>query len=316
MRPTPMRVMRRALPPALLCLAALAGSSAVADGAWRGLVVAPEDRGCPAYDSRDFAYDASGRGANENWLERYLAARLGAPGRESFRTPYTGALMVAAMERPCSGRRAGSGCAPGRPSGSASAVPYWYGPDRRAAEIEHLIARKEAHDSGLCRAPDYLKRVFANDPLNLTLATGATNRSKGARDAAEWAPSRNRCWWAVTSVLVRRKYELTIDAAERDALEAVLGGADCAGSPWVAVLDAPAPDVRLPILAMAADAAPAPAGRVAFAAASDALALYDDNGNGRITCAEARAHGIAPVRRAHPAYAHMDDRDGDGIVCE
>ena len=27
----------------------------------------------------------------------------------------------------------------------------------------------------------------------------------------------------------------------------------------------------------------------------DALAQWDDNGNGRITCAEARAHGIAPV---------------------
>ena len=48
----------------------------------------------------------------------------------------------------------------------------------------------------------------------------------------------------------------------------------------------------------------------------DALAIYDDNGNGRISCAEARNHGIAPVRRGHPAYPYMDDRDGDGIVCE
>ncbi len=48
----------------------------------------------------------------------------------------------------------------------------------------------------------------------------------------------------------------------------------------------------------------------------DPLALYDDNGNGRITCAEAGAHGIAPVRRNHPAYPHMTDGDGDGVVCE
>ncbi|MDE2857460.1 MAG: excalibur calcium-binding domain-containing protein [Chloroflexota bacterium] len=48
----------------------------------------------------------------------------------------------------------------------------------------------------------------------------------------------------------------------------------------------------------------------------NALALYDDNGNGRITCAEARGHGIAPVRRGHPAYQYMNDRDNDGIVCE
>ena len=47
-----------------------------------------------------------------------------------------------------------------------------------------------------------------------------------------------------------------------------------------------------------------------------ALALYDDNGNGRISCAEARAHGIAPVERGHPAYEYMRDGDGDGVVCE
>ncbi|WP_423927266.1 excalibur calcium-binding domain-containing protein [Candidatus Palauibacter sp.] len=46
------------------------------------------------------------------------------------------------------------------------------------------------------------------------------------------------------------------------------------------------------------------------------LALYDDNGNGRISCAEARAHGIAPVERGHPAYEYMRDGDGDGVVCE
>lgn len=49
---------------------------------------------------------------------------------------------------------------------------------------------------------------------------------------------------------------------------------------------------------------------------SDPLALYDDNGNGRITCAEARAHGIAPVPSDHAAYGYMNDRDGDGVVCD
>ncbi len=49
---------------------------------------------------------------------------------------------------------------------------------------------------------------------------------------------------------------------------------------------------------------------------SAALQRYDDNGNGRITCAEARRHGIAPVPRGHPAYPYMRDADGDGVVCE
>ena len=44
------------------------------------------------------------------------------------------------------------------------------------------------------------------------------------------------------------------------------------------------------------------------------LARYDDNGNGTITCKEARRHGIAPVPRSHPAYRYMRDGDGDGVV--
>ena len=43
---------------------------------------------------------------------------------------------------------------------------------------------------------------------------------------------------------------------------------------------------------------------------------WDDDGNGRVSCAEARRHGIAPVRRGHPAYPFMNDADGDGVVCE
>ena len=49
---------------------------------------------------------------------------------------------------------------------------------------------------------------------------------------------------------------------------------------------------------------------------ASALDRYDDNGNGRISCAEASEHGITPVYRGDPAYEYMDDRDDDGVVCE
>ena len=48
----------------------------------------------------------------------------------------------------------------------------------------------------------------------------------------------------------------------------------------------------------------------------DVLGRYDDDHDGKITCAEARRHGIAPVHRSHPAYPFMRDGDGDGVVCE
>ena len=59
-----------------------------------------------------------------------------------------------------------------------------------------------------------------------------------------------------------------------------------------------------------------PAAGAAAAGSPEAIAEWDDNGNGRISCAEARAHGIAPVTRDHPAYPFMRDGDGDGVVCE
>lgn len=63
-------------------------------------------------------------------------------------------------------------------------------------------------------------------------------------------------------------------------------------------------------------ASAARSGRLAASDLPAALARWDDNGNGRITCAEARRHGIAPVPRGHPAYRYMRDGDGDGVVCE
>ena len=47
---------------------------------------------------------------------------------------------------------------------------------------------------------------------------------KGAKDAAEWQPEANQCWFAQTVVAVRRAYRLTIDRREADALDGILVG--------------------------------------------------------------------------------------------
>lgn len=49
------------------------------------------------------------------------------------------------------------------------------------------------------------------------------------------------------------------------------------------------------------------------------LERCDANGNGRVTCAEARAASCGapiPVPSDHPLYQFMRDGDGDGQVCE
>ena len=155
-------------------------------------------------------------------------------------------------------------------------------------DIEHIVALSEAHDSGLCEpAPNImqLRRAFAADPLNLTLASPELNGSdKKHYDGAEWMPPMNKCWFAQRIVEVRQKYGLTIDRPEAEALERILSACS---SVEMESIDCTA-----------------------------ALSAYDDDGNGRISCAEARRHGIAPVSSSHPAYPFMHDGDGDGVVCE
>ena len=155
-------------------------------------------------------------------------------------------------------------------------------------DIEHIVALSEAHDSGLCEpVPNImqLRQAFASDPLNLTLASPALNRDRKQHyDGAEWMPPMNQCWFAQRVVEVRRKYGLTIDRREAEALERILS--TCSSV------------------------------EMGFIDCAAALNQYDDDGNGRISCAEARRHGIAPVSSSHPAYPFMHDGDGDGVVCE
>ena len=168
-------------------------------------------------------------------------------------------------------------------------------------DIEHIVARSEAHDSGLCAADETTRGRFAADLLNLTLASPAVNRSqKGGKDATGWLPELNRCWFASRVVEVRSRYRLTIDQRERDVLEGVLAG--CTSTEMV-IAPSATRQVATPSLPQEGEG-------------GDALLLYDDNRNGRITCAEARRHGIAPVVRGHPAYPYMHDGDNDGVVCE
>ena len=94
-------------------------------------------------------------------------------------------------------------------------------------DIEHIVARSEAHDSGLCSADAETKRNFASDLLNLTLASPSVNRhQKSAKDAGDWLPELNQCWFAERVVRVRAKYGLTIDQREADTLERVLSACE------------------------------------------------------------------------------------------
>lgn len=172
-------------------------------------------------------------------------------------------------------------------------------------DIEHIVATSEAHDSGLCAADLDTRRQFATDLLNLALAAPEVNQGqKSGKDAAEWLPRQNACWFAGRVVEVRRKYNLTINFAEVAALERVLTNCDSTA-------------MIVQNCDFSADSeASEDVEAVTVSPGTNALEIWDSDGDGRIRCKEARNHGIAPVKRGDAAYKHMDDRDGDGQVCE
>lgn len=184
-------------------------------------------------------------------------------------------------------------------------------------DIEHIVSTSEAHDSGMCGRSQAEKRKFAQDLNNLTLASPRLNRyEKSGKDAAEWLPNHHQCWFAYKTLSIKKYYDLTVDAMEKEALDQVLS--QCTES-----------DLRLPqVPSCNQNTAAGNGSSVKSPSKSNgdnqnntsntqsALDFYDDNGNGRITCAEAKRHNIAPVHRGHIAYPYMRDTDNDGVVCE
>ena len=95
----------------------------------------------------------------------------------------------------------------------------------KVTDIEHIVATSEADDSGSCARDRATRARFAADLHNLTLAAPHVNRhQRRGKDAAEWLPERNRCWFAAHVLEVGRAYHLTIDRREAEALEQILRG--------------------------------------------------------------------------------------------
>lgn len=91
-------------------------------------------------------------------------------------------------------------------------------------DIDHVVALSDAWQKG-AKYWDASKRIaLANDPLNLLAVDARTNRAKGDGDTATWLPPNKayRCQYVARQVAVKKKYELWVTAAEKDAMKRVL----------------------------------------------------------------------------------------------
>lgn len=88
-------------------------------------------------------------------------------------------------------------------------------------DIDHLVPLKEAWDSGAREWDDDRRERFANDlgdARSLVAVTDNVNQSKSDRDVAEWLPEHGVCAYVRHWVVVKLRWGLTVDRAERTTL--------------------------------------------------------------------------------------------------
>ena len=88
-------------------------------------------------------------------------------------------------------------------------------------DIDHMVPLKEAWDSGARQWGDHRRERYANDlgdPRSLVAVTDNVNQSKGERDVAEWLPEFEVCRYVRHWVVVKLRWGLAVDPAERTAL--------------------------------------------------------------------------------------------------
>jgi putative cell wall-binding protein len=107
-------------------------------------------------------------------------------------------------------------------------------------DIDHFVPLSEAWKSGANSWSPDQRRAYANDlgySFALEAVTDNVNQAKGDSDPASWMPPAAgvACRYATDWVLVKYRWNLTVDSAEKSALDSILTGT--CGATVVAVPD-------------------------------------------------------------------------------
>ena len=144
--------------------------------------------------------------------------------------------------------------------------------DPTLLEMDHVVALKEAWVSGAHAWTDAQRADYANDltiDATLRMVTSAANQAKSDSDPAKWLPSNlaARCEYAIDWIEVKIRWNLSIDSAEKIAMQDLLSS--YCGSTTMVVppvrTDVPTPTAALtptPTPTPTATPTPAPSGGV------------------------------------------------------
>jgi hypothetical protein len=113
-----------------------------------------------------------------------------------------------------------------------------------ALQVDHVVALKEAWDSGAWAWSPAKRHAFANDvvdPRTLRAASVATNQDKGDKDPSNWLPPdpADECSFLADWVEIKVRWGLSMDPSEFGRIGNLLRG-KCAGTRVPAFTPVPA----------------------------------------------------------------------------
>ena len=100
-------------------------------------------------------------------------------------------------------------------------IQFQRGPESsQLVQIDHVVALSDAWQKGAQQLTSEQRVQLANDPLNLLAVDGQSNQAKGDGDAATWLPENKafRCQYVARQIAVKRKYQLWMTEAEKQAV--------------------------------------------------------------------------------------------------
>ena len=122
----------------------------------------------------------------------------------------------------------------------------WSDPSR--IDIDHVVALKEAWDSGAWAWSAAQRQKFANDlsdPRSLIAVTAGVNRSKSDKDPSNWIPPRQGavCTYVAQWVAIKARWKLSMDESEWGRVRNILtkNCPTATVAPWGSALAAVAP---------------------------------------------------------------------------
>ena len=91
-------------------------------------------------------------------------------------------------------------------------------------DVDHIVAKGDAWNSGGYRWDMVEWTGFANDPEELIAVSASINRQKGDKNAAQWLPPNEefQCRYVVNQLNIKYKYALSVTDSEKMTMTNIL----------------------------------------------------------------------------------------------